>query len=126
MTVETGRWYDIRIEVQGPRIRCYLDDKLITEAMDTRPPPVEPLYATASRDRATGDVIVKVVNVSASHRSCRSALKGLPTVAGGTIQQLQGDPELVNSIAEPSASRRKQSRSQSDRRSSCTRFPLTR
>jgi Alpha-L-arabinofuranosidase C-terminus. len=24
-SIETGRWYDIRIEVQGTRIRCYLD-----------------------------------------------------------------------------------------------------
>lgn len=27
--VETGKWYDIRIELKGPNIRCYLDGKLI-------------------------------------------------------------------------------------------------
>jgi alpha-L-arabinofuranosidase len=92
VTVEPGRWYDIRVEVQGSRIRCYLDDKLITEAVDNPSPPVEPLYATASRERATGDVIVKVVNVSASAQELQVALKGLTTIAGGTIQQLHGDP----------------------------------
>ena len=27
--IETGRWYDIKIVVQGPRIQCYLDGTLI-------------------------------------------------------------------------------------------------
>ena len=36
-TVETGRWYDVRIEVKGRQIRCFLDGKLVTEVMDTRP-----------------------------------------------------------------------------------------
>ncbi|MFC1805591.1 family 16 glycoside hydrolase, partial [Planctomycetota bacterium] len=27
--VQTGRWYDIRIVVQGPSIKCYLDGKLV-------------------------------------------------------------------------------------------------
>jgi alpha-L-arabinofuranosidase len=101
VTIEPGRWYDIRVEVQGRRIRCYLDDKIITEATDGAPPPIDPLYATARRDRASGDVIVKVVNVSASPQELRMTLKGLSSVTGGTIHQLQGDPELVNSIAEP-------------------------
>ncbi len=30
--IETGRWYDIRIETAGGRIRCYLDGKLIHDA----------------------------------------------------------------------------------------------
>src|ERR1700678_3182571 len=29
-TIETGKWYDIRIEVKGNDIKCYIDDKLIT------------------------------------------------------------------------------------------------
>jgi len=27
--IETGKWYDVRIVVEGPRIRCYLDGTLI-------------------------------------------------------------------------------------------------
>lgn len=29
--IENGRWYDVRIELDGPRVRCYLDNKLIEE-----------------------------------------------------------------------------------------------
>jgi hypothetical protein len=30
--IDTGRWYDIRIEVQGPTVKCYLDGKLVQQA----------------------------------------------------------------------------------------------
>ena len=29
--IETGRWYDIRIELAGEKIKCYLDGKLIQD-----------------------------------------------------------------------------------------------
>jgi len=30
--IETNRWYDIRIEVQGPSVKAYLDGKLVQQA----------------------------------------------------------------------------------------------
>ena len=33
-SIENGRWYDIRIELRGPRIRCYLDGELIHDIQD--------------------------------------------------------------------------------------------
>ena len=57
--IETGRWYDIRIELSGGRIRCYFDGKLIH---DIAHPVFKPLYAVASRVDATGDVVLKMVN----------------------------------------------------------------
>jgi hypothetical protein len=35
MTVENDRWYDIRVEVQGRLIKCYLDGNLVSEALDS-------------------------------------------------------------------------------------------
>jgi len=101
VTVETGRWYDIKIEVKGTSVRCYLDDKLIQQAQDTAAAPVDPVYSTASRDDATGDVIVKVVNVSASAQDMSVNLAGAARVSGGTVEVLQGDPSDVNTIANP-------------------------
>jgi alpha-L-arabinofuranosidase len=60
-SVETGRWYDIRVEVRGTRIRCYLDGKLIHDFEDE---PLPALYAVASRNHRTREVILKIVNVS--------------------------------------------------------------
>ncbi|MBM4030670.1 MAG: DUF1080 domain-containing protein [Planctomycetes bacterium] len=36
--IETGRWYDIRIVLQGSSIKCYLDGKLINQLVDTTYP----------------------------------------------------------------------------------------
>jgi alpha-L-arabinofuranosidase len=101
MSVETGRWYDVRIEVQGRNIRCYLDDKLITEAVDTPTPAPDPLYATASRDEKSGDVIVKVVNMSGTAQALRVDLQGLRKLSGGTALVLAGQPGDINTVAAP-------------------------
>jgi alpha-L-arabinofuranosidase len=53
-TIETGRWYDIRVELNGPTVRCYLDDKLVQEVTRvapgrcTRSPAVKTRAATFS------------------------------------------------------------------------------
>ena len=62
-TVETGRWYDIRIELRGTEIKCYLDDKLITTVTETPRPLVAPIYAASSISKS-GDIYLKIVNVS--------------------------------------------------------------
>jgi len=32
--VETGKWYDIKVVVEGPRIRCYLDGQLVHDIQE--------------------------------------------------------------------------------------------
>jgi alpha-L-arabinofuranosidase len=59
--IETGRWYDIRIEVEGREIRCYLDGKLVHSL---KTPTMKALYASAAREHGTGEVIIKAVNAS--------------------------------------------------------------
>jgi alpha-L-arabinofuranosidase len=57
--IETGRWYDLRIEVKGTGIKCYVDDQLVHELAA---PKLKPLYASATLN--PGELILKVVNVS--------------------------------------------------------------
>ncbi|HLK57367.1 MAG TPA: alpha-L-arabinofuranosidase C-terminal domain-containing protein [Chthonomonadaceae bacterium] len=102
VTIETGRWYDIRVEVKGESIRCFLDDKLIIAATDTPGDPIDPLYATASRDQATGDVILKVVNTSGTDQQLDIALQGVKSVANtAEAQVLVGQPSDVNTVETP-------------------------
>jgi len=60
-TIETGRWYDVKIEIKGAKLDCYLDGKLMQSA-EVPPPQVQRLYASAVRDEKAGEVILKVVN----------------------------------------------------------------
>jgi alpha-L-arabinofuranosidase len=61
-SVETGRWYELRIELKGANIRCFLDGKQIHEVRDSRA--LRPLHVVAGRSERSGDIILKTVNVS--------------------------------------------------------------
>jgi alpha-L-arabinofuranosidase len=99
-SIETGRWYDIRIETSGKTIKCYLDGKLIH---DVTPPVLKSLYASASRDNGTGEVILKVVNTSRSELSTDIKLTGIKTVQGPAqaIVLTSENPTDENSLTEP-------------------------
>jgi alpha-L-arabinofuranosidase len=76
-TIENNRWYDIKIEVAGARIRCYLDGELVHE---TEAESLDKFVATAGRDEDTGDVVVKVINVSERPVTTTVKLQGLAKV----------------------------------------------
>jgi alpha-L-arabinofuranosidase len=57
--VETNRWYDLKVELSGVRIRCYLDGKLVHDET-VRPP--ERFFALAGRDDSGRHLLVKVIN----------------------------------------------------------------
>ena len=78
-TVETGKWYDVRIELRGLEIKCYIDDKLILSALDTSMQPVDPLYAAASKVDSTSEVILKVVNTAGMPQQIAVNLQGVGT-----------------------------------------------
>ena len=56
--IENDRWYDVRVEVGGQNVRCYLDGKLIH---DVKYPLTQPLYAVAGLNKTADEVILKVV-----------------------------------------------------------------
>ncbi len=100
-TIETGRWYDIKIEVAGDAVKTYLDGQLTNTA--TQIVTANNLYAVAGRDDKSGAWILKIVNASAQGQETTVALNGLK--AGqlrGTATVLSGnDPNAENSLDEP-------------------------
>ncbi len=77
-TIETGRWYDIKVELQGPRIRCWLDGKLIH---DLKSGGVKSLYAVAGLQQATHEIILKAVNIGAEPLDTMLNLAGAKKLA---------------------------------------------
>ena len=95
--IETGRWYDIRIEIKGSNIKCYLDDKLIHDAVY---PHVASLYASASRAR--NDVFVKVVNASFEPQETMVNINGVKIASEPTATVLtSGDGADENTLDQP-------------------------
>ncbi|BCM91231.1 extracellular exo-alpha-L-arabinofuranosidase [Abditibacteriota bacterium] len=98
-TIETGRWYNVKISVRGDQIQGYLDGKLIVTTKDVPATPL-PVYSAVSRDSKSGDVFVKLVNFSGDAQPVQIAgLNTRATVASG--QQISGQPGDVNSIEQP-------------------------
>jgi alpha-L-arabinofuranosidase len=97
--IETGRWYDIRIELLGEKIRCYLDSRLIHDVSLVE----EPLHAVASRVDATGEIILKVVNVSRVAQDTELDLRGVQDVGPTASAIVLGSaaPTDENSLTEP-------------------------
>lgn len=99
-SIETGRWYDIRIELAGANIKCYLDGKLIH---NVTAPEMQSLYASATRDQKTGDTILKVVNGAADPLVTELRLNGTTKLArqAQAIVLTSASPEDENTLAEP-------------------------
>ena len=78
--IDAGRWYDVKIELKGTKLDCYLDGKLV-QSTEAPPPQVQSLYASAVRDEKAGDIILKVVNPGDDPCMTRIQISGVAGVA---------------------------------------------
>jgi len=72
-SVETERWYDVKVQLGGARIRCYLDGKLIHDETVTLP---QQFFASAGLDESTGALIIKAINAAAEPMSATINVAG--------------------------------------------------
>jgi alpha-L-arabinofuranosidase len=100
-TVESGRAYDLLLEVRGGRVRASIDGALVNEAENLNPAP-EPLYYSAALDSATGEAIVKCVNIKDDGLQARFKVKGLESIKRIQVTQMAGfNLDDENSFAQP-------------------------
>jgi alpha-L-arabinofuranosidase len=102
-TVETDRWYDLRLEVTGNRVRGYVDNELVTDTSYESPEPtLPPVYASATYDKASKTALVRVVNANSTPVDTAIHVRGVGRVEpNGTAIVLSGDPGDVNTLDEP-------------------------
>jgi alpha-L-arabinofuranosidase len=98
-SIELNRWYDIRAEVKGDSIRCFLDDKLIHDAKR----PTRPLvHAVAGIGRQSGELILHAANPSPESREIFVMLKGWAGTKPATGQELtSASPDDRNTLDQP-------------------------
>ena len=99
-SIETGRWYDIRIELKGAAVKCWLDGKLIHDVVRQK---VAALYAVAGTVQKTGEIIVKVVNASEKPVETVLDLKGasLPADNAHALVLTSDSPDDENTFLAP-------------------------
>ncbi len=94
--IETGRWYNITLEVGADKVDCYLDGKLLMSYTES-----PKFFSIAGKD-AAGNLIVKVVNASASPCKTTLQLTGLQPASTASLTVLTADtPEAENTLSEP-------------------------
>jgi len=98
--IEADRWYDVKVELTGNRIRCYLDGILIH---DETAPAMERFYAAAGRDETSGDLIVKAINTASDPVTATLNLKGLDRISPNATVTVLTSAKLSdnNSLDEP-------------------------
>ncbi|MGM0369930.1 MAG: LamG-like jellyroll fold domain-containing protein [Bacillota bacterium] len=79
-SIETNKWYDIKIELSGNRIRTYLDGELMHDVKDDVNP--GPLYYVSSKEQDSGDIIIKAVNSSDSLLNTEIVVDGTADIIG--------------------------------------------
>jgi alpha-L-arabinofuranosidase len=99
--IETGRWYDIKVELQGPRIRCYLDGQLVHDI--TGGAKINSLYAVAGLQQNTREIILKAVNVGEEPLDTMVTLAGAKKLARAaqTLTLTSGSTDDENSFDAP-------------------------
>lgn len=73
-TIETGRWYDLKVEVRGRTVRGFIDGVLVQERALAR---IDRILAISGRDDKTGDIVIKVVNSGADPQTMALQINGV-------------------------------------------------
>ncbi|MGW7286246.1 alpha-L-arabinofuranosidase C-terminal domain-containing protein [Streptomyces sp. NPDC054847] len=98
-TVETGRTYDLHVEVRGRQVTLYVDGRKWGGFTDDKV--AEPFRQVVTRDASTGELIVKVVNAQAS--PARTAIDlgaGTHVAPTARVTTLAADPAAQNTADE--------------------------
>lgn len=97
-SVTIGQWYDLRIEVDGDQVKCYIDDQLIhdfTIEAERR------LYQSVQYDEEAKQLVVKVVSMNADDTQLSLNLQNM-TATAGTVEVLtSGSLNDANTLANP-------------------------
>ena len=99
--IETGRWYEVEIRVTGRNVVCSLDGKEINRAQV--PESLGPsVYGEAGRT-ASGDVVIRLVNLSPLKQSAGIDLAGAGNARYSLVASSMASKDLdaENSLAEP-------------------------
>ena len=95
--IQTGRWYDITLEVGADKVDCYLDGNLILSY--TEP---DKLFSIAGRDAKNGDIIIKLVNAGAQPISTSFQINGANVANTAQLYTLSASSlDAENSLEEP-------------------------
>lgn len=101
-SIDIGRWYDVKIVLDGNRVDCFLDGQRIHSTEVKKETPAD-FFANAGVDEAEGETVIKLVNAAAESRQVQLNLFGFDKVDNNArVFTISGQtPEDENSFDEP-------------------------
>lgn len=104
LSVEKEKEYELELKVRGRMIETFVNGEAFHKTM-SKPVVIEPLYYSASKDKETGDIILKVINVSDLKRKAEIELRDFnirEDKTRTTIYSMKGyDLEAMNDFEHP-------------------------
>ena len=98
-SLETGKWYNLKVVVRGENVQCFIDGVLSQEMTDVLN--FDPIYSHVGRTK-DGKIIVKIVNLSDCEQAVNVQLKNAPSLSSSAkVTVLAGEKNAENSFAEP-------------------------
>jgi alpha-L-arabinofuranosidase len=121
-SVETDRWYELKVELSGTRIRCYLDGKLVHDETARAP---ERFFALAGRDDSGHHLLLKVINAGAEPVNAQLQFQNAGRIAREAEVTLltSSKPTDSNSLENPAGIRPVTSKIQLDPANCVREFP---
>lgn len=103
-SVESDRWYEIELEVDGVNVVAKLDGKTLLQddlsAVDEEP--TYDLYASSVTDETAGEVVVRLVNIAENSKRITLSLDGSELTGQGTAITLSAENrEASQSLDDP-------------------------
>ena len=102
--IETGRWYDIKVEIKGAKVTCSLDGKVVHRVTRSLVPWLASTAGWTAESWGRDELdSCKVVNGSGKPKDAQISLKGLPEVkpTARVISLTGGGPAEENDFANP-------------------------
>ncbi len=97
---QSNRWYNVKIACKGEQIGYFVNDTLVHEAIL---PGIPSLISTATLNKETHTIILKVINTTQHEEKTELDLQGVSIKNTAEIIQLAGDPEARNTYSKPDA-----------------------
>ena len=98
--VESGRWYDVTLQVAGDSVKAWLDNELVFDTM-LKHDETKGIFSSATIDDTTGELIVKVANTSDAATTARLNLKNFKPTCARVVRLSANDGMEENTLIAP-------------------------
>jgi len=98
--VETGRWYDVTLQVSGDSVKAWLDQELLFDTV-LRHDQTKGIFSSATIDDAKGEITVKVVNSSDKATTACLNLANFKPASASVVRLAANAGTDENTLQEP-------------------------